>query len=84
MNFRYRKPRLRISKKGKISLTGGGVRIGGRNAGINISKSGASGTVGVKGAGYNTKRGWNCGLILLLGLIASGVTIGSVLRWVAA
>jgi hypothetical protein len=66
MNFRFRKPRLRVNKKGKISLSGGGMSIGNKNARLNISKSGVSGTVGAKGKSYNTKRGWNCGFIALM------------------
>lgn len=73
MKIRFRKPRLRINKSGKISLSGGGASIGNKNARLNISKSGVSGTVSTgKGQSYNTKRGWNCGFVLLLFVAASG------------
>jgi hypothetical protein len=66
MKFRFRKPRLRINKKGKISLSGGGASVGNKNARLNVSKSGVSATVGAKGSSYNTKRGANCSLVLVL------------------
>jgi hypothetical protein len=71
MKFRIRKPRLRVSKSGKPSLSGGGISFGGKGGRVNLSKSGLSATVGGKGASYNTKRGWNCGFIALLVIGAS-------------
>src|SRR5690606_25462399 len=70
--FKVRKPRLRLTKKG-FKLSGGGVRIGGRNASINFSKSGTSFSGGVGKARYNSRRGLSFGcvlpvLILLLSL----------------
>jgi hypothetical protein len=68
--FKFRKPKLRISKKGKVSFGGGGVSVGGKNARVNISKSGAS-TSGKAGpASYNSKRGWSlgCAVIIIVGL----------------
>lgn len=55
--MRIRKPRLRIGKSGKISLSGGGVSFGGKNARVNLSKSGVSGTLRAGKASYNTRRG---------------------------
>lgn len=75
MKFRIRKPRLRISKSGKVSLSGFGASVGGKNNRLNISKSGLSGTVGAKGQSFNTKRGFNCGLIALFALTASIATL---------
>lgn len=82
--MKFRKPRLRISKKGKISLSGGGVSIGGRHARVNISKSGVSGTVGAKGIRYNTRRGLNCGLVFVLFIAASTMVTVTALEWLIA
>lgn len=70
---RTRRPHVRISKSGKVSLSGGHVRIGSRRSGINLSKSGISSTIGGPGGmSYNTRRG--CRLpffsLLLLSLLA--------------
>lgn len=62
-----RKPKLRITKKG-LKIQPPSARIGGK-AGINISKSGVSGSVRSKYGTYNTKRGCtaNCfGAFILL------------------
>lgn len=71
MKFRFRKPSLRINKKGKISLSGAGLSAGGKNARVNLSKSGVSGTVSGKGSSYNTRRGVQCGFIFLFFVAAS-------------
>ena len=60
--FKFRKPRLRISKKGKISLGGGGVSVGGKFARVNLSKSGASTSTIAGPVAYNSRRGWSFGL----------------------
>lgn len=85
MKIRFRKPRLRINKSGKISLSGGGMSVGNKNAHLNISKSGVSGTVGTgKGQSYNTKRGWNCGFALLLFVVVGSAVGTSVIRFMLA
>lgn len=88
--FRVRKPRLRISKRGKVSLSGGGISVGGRNARINLSKSGVSTSFGVPGIRYNSRRGLTvgggrrarrgqaCGCIFLLALGLAGGVLGSI------
>lgn len=53
-------PRLRITKRG-VRLIKPRVRVGGRRAGINVSGSGVSGSVGGNGWSYNTKRGLTLG-----------------------
>lgn len=77
MKFRIRKPRLRMNKKGKISLSGGGASFGDKNSRINISKSGVNSTVGADGKSYNTNRGWNCGFIMLFALGVGTMALGS-------
>jgi hypothetical protein len=76
--FRIRKPRLRVSKRGKVSLSGGGLSIGGKAGRVNISKSGVSTSFGGKHLRYNSRRGMNCGFIALLVLGATGTAIGAV------
>lgn len=61
--FRVRKPRLRMTKKG-LKLSGGGVSIGGKNARVNVSKSGTSFSGGVGKARYNSRQGWSMGCTL--------------------
>lgn len=56
--FSFRKPKLRITKKGKLSISGGGIRIGGKGGGINLSRKGVSGTIGSPVGSYNTRRGF--------------------------
>jgi hypothetical protein len=87
--FRVRKPRLRVSKRGKVSSSGGGISIGGKSNHINISKSGVSNTIGVPGVSYNSKRGLrtrgvrlarrggNCSFVLLLLVVTSGILLGT-------
>jgi hypothetical protein len=82
--MRIRKPRLRISKKGKVSFGGGGLSLGGKHARLNISKSGVSGTVGAGGSSYNTKRGLNCGFIFLLTVAASSAVTVTAVRFLLA
>lgn len=60
--FKFRKPRLRISKKGKISFGGAGVSVGGKHARVNLSKSGASTSTSAGPVAYNSRRGWSFGL----------------------
>ncbi len=60
--FKFRKPRLRISKKGKISFGGGGISVGSRQAKVNLSKSGASTSTSAGPVHYNSRRGWSFGL----------------------
>ena len=60
--FKFRKPRLRISKKGKISFGGGGVSVGSKHARVNLSKSGASTSTSAGPVLYNSRRGWSIGL----------------------
>lgn len=54
--MKIRKPRIRIGKRGP-RLTNVGVRLGGKRAGVNLSRRGASGSIKVGKASYNTKRG---------------------------
>lgn len=68
--FKIRKPRLRIGKKG-VKLEGGGVSVGGKNARVNLSKSGASVSGGVGKARYNSRRGWSLGCVLPILMVAS-------------
>lgn len=56
--FSFRKPRLRITKKGKVSLSGGGMRIGGKAGGVNLSRKGVSSTISSPVGSYNTRRGF--------------------------
>ena len=84
MKFKFRKPRLRISKSGKPSLSGGGVSFGGKGGRVNLSKSGLSATVGGKGASYNTKRGWNCGFVALLIVGVGAASIAGIVHLVFA
>lgn len=75
--FKLRKPRLRMTKKGP-KLSGGGMRIGGKNAGMNVSKSGVSVSGGVGKARYHSKRGWSMGcalpvVVALMGTLIAGV-----------
>jgi hypothetical protein len=81
----FRKPRLRLSKKGKLSLSPGSMRIGGRKAGLNISRRGMSGSVRVGPVSYNTRRGasMRCLPMLLIVLAGLGGSVGwLVSRWV--
>jgi hypothetical protein len=81
----FRKPRLRLSKKGKLSLSPGSMRIGGRNAGLNISRRGMSGSVKVGPVSYNTRRGasMRCRPMLLIVLAGLGGSVGwLVSRWI--
>jgi hypothetical protein len=82
--MRIRKPRLRISKKGKVSLSGGGLSLGGKHARLNISKSGVNETVGAGGSSYNTKRGLNCGLIFLLTVAAGSAAMVGITQMLLA
>jgi hypothetical protein len=84
MKFKFRKPRLRISKKGKPSLSGDGISFGDKGGRVNLSKSGLSATVGGKGSSYNTRHGWNCGFILLFVLGAGVASIAGVVGWIVA
>lgn len=61
--FKFRKPRLRMTKKGP-KLSGGGMSVGGKNAKVNFSKSGASLSAGAGKARYNSRRGWSMGCVL--------------------
>jgi hypothetical protein len=54
--IKIRRPQIRIGKKGvKLSIVG--LSLGGKGARVNVSRKGASATVGVRGARYNTRRG---------------------------
>lgn len=55
---RRRKGGIRISKKGKISYSPGGVHIGGKSGGVNLSKRGVSSSVRAPAGSYNTRTGF--------------------------
>ncbi len=80
--MRIRKPRLYLSKKGKLSLSGGGVSFGGRHARVNFSRRGVSFSGGVRGVRYNSRRGWNCGLLVGMALLGGGgLLLGGAWLW---
>ena len=60
------RPRLRITSKG-LKVQAPRVRIGDK-AGLNISKSGVSGSVRTKFGTYNTRKGCSLLLVLITGL----------------
>lgn len=62
--FSFRKPKFRITSKG-LKITPPSARIGGKT-GINISKSGVSGSMRTKHGTFNTKRGCSFHLLALL------------------
>jgi hypothetical protein len=57
MKFTIRWPRIRVSKKGKVSVVNAGVSLGNKNARINVGRQGVSTSVGVPGARLNSRRG---------------------------
>lgn len=79
--FSIRKPSLRITKKG-VAFTAPSARIGGK-AGINLSKSGISGSVRGKHGSYNTRSGLrlNCLPTLLL-IGGTSVAVVSTSLWI--
>lgn len=70
--FSIRKPRIRISKKGKIGFSPGSMRVGNRRAGLNLSKSGVSASFGAGPVRYNTRRGTSLRCLPMLVLMALG------------
>ncbi|MEZ4684176.1 MAG: excalibur calcium-binding domain-containing protein [Caldilineaceae bacterium] len=74
--FSIRKPKVRITKKG-LRVTPPSVRVGGKT-GINIPKSGVSGSTRTKFGTYNTKRGCSLRLFALL-IVGAGVIFGTML-----
>lgn len=64
--FRIRGPKIRLTGKG-LKVSRPSVRIGGVTSGVNISSKGVSGTVGTRGASYNTRRGCALSPFTLLG-----------------
>lgn len=69
-----RKPRLKVSSKG-LKVQAPSARVGGK-AGLNLSKSGVSGSVRTKAGTYNTKSGCSSGCMfaaLTFGLGVVGV-----------
>lgn len=83
--FSFRKPKLRINKKGKLSLSGGSMRIGGRSGGVNFSRKGVSGSVRTPIGSYNTRRGWtgNCfGVMVMFVVGVSGLATVAVYTFI--
>ncbi len=83
--FSFRKPRLRVTKKGKVGLSGGGMRIGGKGGGINLSRKGVSGSVRTPLGSYNTRRGLstggrrgNCMRVVVFLVMCTGAIIATV------
>lgn len=70
--FSFRKPRLRLSNKGKLSISPGSMRVGGRKAGLNISRRGMSASVKAGPVSYNTKRGASMRCLPTLLLVVAG------------
>lgn len=71
---RVRRPSLRVSPKGKISISSPSMRIGGRRSGVNVGRRGVSSTIGTPLGSYNTKRGCRMTLMLLV-VIGTGASI---------
>lgn len=66
----FRKPSIRISRRGKLSFSPGSVRIGGLTA----SRSGLTGSARIRrGVSVNTRRGLNCLPLLCLVLALPAV-----------
>lgn len=64
----FRKPSIRISRRGKLSFSPGSVRIG-KRLGITASRSGLTGGARLRrGVSVNTRRGLNCLPVLCLAL----------------
>lgn len=86
--FSFRKPTIRISKKGKIGFSPGSMRVGGRNAGVNFSKKGMSASGGVRGARYSSRTGTTLGCpltaLVLVALVAVLAACSAVLTSPAA
>lgn len=61
--FSFRKPRVRITKKG-LRVQGPSARVGSRKAGVNVSKSGMSVSGGTERARYSSRRGLSFGCAL--------------------
>lgn len=56
----FRKPSIRISRRGKISFSPGSLRIG-KRLGLTASRPGLSGSARIRrGVSVNTRRGLNC------------------------
>lgn len=64
----FRKPSIRISRRGKLSFSPGSVRIG-KRLGITASRSGLTGSARLRrGVSVNSRRGLNCLPVLCLAL----------------
>jgi hypothetical protein len=62
----FRKPSIRISRRGKLSFSPGSVRIG-KRLGLTASRAGLSGSARLRrGVSVNTRRGLNCLPVLCL------------------
>lgn len=64
--FRVRRPSLRVSPKGKVSVTSPSVRLGGRRSGVNVSRRGVNATFGTRAGSFNTKRGCRMNLFVMV------------------
>lgn len=63
--MKIRKPRIGIGKKG-LKVSNVGVRLGGKRAGINLSRKGASASFKVGRGSYNTRKGCSMPFFLLV------------------
>ena len=75
--FHIRRPRLHINRRGKISLSGGGLSIGGKGARINVSRQGVSYSIGGRRLRFNSRRGASCGCLVLLVICVAGTLAGA-------
>lgn len=73
--LRVRRPSLRVSPKGKVSITSPSVRVGGRRSGVNISRRGVSSTIGTPLGSYNTKRGCRMTFLMVIVVVVMMVTL---------